>query len=118
MIEQELVEFGASDLIGAVATRTKTVFEIKLRAFGSASRDNFAAEFRQKCAVKFFAQAQAIECLCAKRQERFADVKAWKFFALENDHAPPGARQQRGCSATSRPAADDSDVVDVDLHYG
>jgi len=42
-------------------------------------------------------------------------VKAREFFALNNDHAPPGAREQRRGGAAGRSATDDRDVVDVDL---
>src|ERR1700681_1569797 len=69
VIEQELVELGASDLIGAIASRAETIFEVKFYAFGAAGRDNFAPKLWKERAVEFFAHAEAIECFCAKRQE-------------------------------------------------
>jgi hypothetical protein len=43
-------------------------------------------------------------------------VKARKPFALEDDHAPPGAREQRSGSAASWSAANDRDIVHVSAH--
>src|SRR2546423_6667598 len=44
MIEQNLIEVRACDLIGSIALGTETVLEIKLYSLGSASGDDFATE--------------------------------------------------------------------------
>src|SRR6266404_1604677 len=115
MIEKHLVELRARHLIGAVAFRTKAVFEIKLYGFGSARGHDLTAVFRQEVCVEFFAHAEAIERSDTERQERFANVEAGKFFALKNDHAPSGLGEQRRGGAARRATTNDCDVVDVDL---
>src|SRR5260370_14703354 len=117
MIEQQFVEIGTRHLIGAVALRTKAVFEIKLYAFGPAGSNDLAVEVWQKRAVEFFAHAEAIERLHAERQKRFTDVKSRKLLPLEDDHAPAGFREQRRRRAARRPATDDCNVIDVGLFH-
>ena len=116
VIKEELVEIGASHLISAVAVGLEAVLKIKSYAFRSTRRHNLAAVFRQKGAVKFFADAKAVERLHAEWQQRFADMKARKFLALENDHAPARAREQGRGGAPGRSAADDSDIVNRFRH--
>jgi hypothetical protein len=61
-------------------------------------------------------QSEAGERFHAERQQRFADVKPWKLFALEDNDAPIGSREQRSCGASGRTAANDPDVVEVSIH--
>src|SRR5207249_11872905 len=112
----ELVEIGASHLIGAIAARLEAVLKIKFHPPCSTRGHDFPAEFRQESAIKFFADAKAVECLGAEWQKRFADMKARKFLALEKDHAPARAREQGRGGAPGRSAADDSDVVNRVRH--
>src|SRR6266404_2388095 len=118
MVEQYLVELRARDLIGAIAFRPKTIFEIKLHAFGSTGRNDFAAVLRQKVRVQFFANTEPVKSVHAERQQRFANVKPRELFALEYDHAAAGFGEQCRSRAAGGPATDDRDVVDVDLVHG
>src|SRR5205823_8265089 len=67
-------------------------------------------------AHKFFVQVEPGKRFHAERQQRFADVKARKLFAFENNHTPTGACEQRGGRAARRSAADYSDVVNRVRH--
>src|SRR6266480_7303347 len=115
MIKQELVELGSRHLVSAIALGTKAVLEIKLYAFGSTRGCDLAAKLRHKRRVEFFAHAKPVERSYAKRQERFADMKSRKLLPFEDHNAPAGLCEQRRRRAASRAAADDRDVVDVDL---
>ena len=61
-------------------------------------------------------QTESRKCLHAEGQKRLADMKPRKLFALKEDHAPPGAREQRSGNAPGWPTANDSDIVHVDVH--
>src|SRR5439155_14345974 len=115
VIKEEFVELGASHLIGAVASRLEAVIKIEFHAPRSACRHDFSAIFWQKSAIKFFADAKPVERLGAEWQKRLADVKARKFVALENDHAPARTRQQGRGGAAGGSSANDADVVHVPL---
>ena len=115
VIKEEFVEIGASHLIGAVAVGLEAVLKIKSYALRSTCRYNLTAVFRQKGAVKFFAHAKAVERLHAEWQQRFADMKARKFLALENDHAPTRAREQRRGGTAGGSSTNDADVVHIDF---
>src|SRR5438067_1085237 len=99
--------------LGAIA-----VLEIKLgSSFRTCANDLAAEFFHESGAQKFFVQTQPSKGLHAERQERFADVKARKFFALEHDHAPASAREQRRSNAASRSSSDDRDIVHGGVHH-
>src|SRR6266508_3773677 len=98
--------------LGAIA-----VLEVKLGSTFRARADDFAAEFfHEPGAQKLFVQTQPGKRFHAEGQKRFADVKARKFFALEHDYAPAGARKQRRGSAAGRSSADDRDIVHGGTH--
>ena len=100
--------------LGAIA-----VFEIKLGSSFRARTNDFAAEFfHEPGAQKFFVQTQPGKRFHAERQQRFADVKARKFFAFEHDRAPPRAREQRRGYAPGRSTANDRDIVHGIAHRG
>ena len=61
-------------------------------------------------------QPEPGKCLHAERQQRFADVKPRKLFALEENHAASGAREQRRGRAAGRSASNDRDVVHAAAH--
>jgi hypothetical protein len=117
MVEQHFIELGPRYLVRAIALGTETVFEIKLYRARSTGGHDFAAVFRQKVRIEFFTNTKPIERLHAERQERFANVEAREFFALQNDHAPPGLGEQRRRRAARRTSANDGDVIDVDLFH-
>jgi hypothetical protein len=119
VIEQHLVEIGSRDLISVIGLRTEPVLKIKFGSpLGTRSKD-FAAEFSQETgARKFFVQLQPAKRFHAEGQKRFANMKAWKFFALKYDHSSSSTREQRSGGAASRSSANDCDVVHVDLHSG
>jgi len=103
-------------LIGAIAARLEAVFKIKFHPPCSTRGHDFPAEFRQESAIKFFADAKAVECLGAEWQKRFADMKARKFLALENDHAPTRAREQRRGGTAGGSSTNNADIVHIDLN--
>ena len=116
MIKKEFVELGPSHLIRAVEARTEAILEIKFCFLRSTCRHDLSAVFRQESAIEFFAHAEAVESLSAEWQKRFTDMKAWKFFALENDHAPACLRQKSRGRAAGWSPANNGDIVHIDLH--
>src|SRR5436853_2466012 len=114
MIEQDLVEVRARDLIGAICLRTEAVLEIKFHAVVAAGAVHLAAEFfHEPRAGEFLVETESSESLHAEGQERFANVEARKLVALEDDHAAPGAGEKRGGHAAGRSAADNRNVKRV-----
>jgi hypothetical protein len=103
-------------LISAVALRAEALLEIEFCAPRAAGRDNFTAIFRHKSAVEFFAYAEPGEDAHARGQERFANVKAWKFFALQNNNAPSSSRQQSRRRTSGRTAANDRYIIEFVIH--
>jgi len=119
MIEQQFVEITARDLVRMVSLRSIRVFEIKLNSFVATGAEKFAAVLLQETGlVKFFQQIHACKGFHAEWQERFANMKARKFFPLKQDYPPTGTCKERRGSATSRATPNDGDVVHVNLHYG
>ncbi len=117
VIEQDLVELRPRHLIGAIGLRTEPVFEIKFHPVVGAGAIDGAAELLDETGpLEFLMQAEARKRLHAERQERFADVKAREFIALENDDAPAGLRQQRGRHTARGTAADDRHIIMPVLH--
>src|SRR4030095_7453120 len=93
VIEQHLVEICPSNLIGIIGLRAITVFKVKLGPFARAGAEKCAAELLYEAgAPKFLVEIQPGKRLHAKRQQRLANVKTWKLFALEDDHPSPGSR--------------------------
>src|SRR5882672_10862043 len=112
MIQQHLVEITACHLISVIGLRTIAVLKVKLRSSVGARAHDFAAVFfYEPGAQKFFVQPEPGKCLHAERQQRLADVKPRKLFALEENHAPSGAREQRRGCAPGWSASYDRDVV-------
>src|SRR5215510_1099991 len=117
VIEQHLIEITACDLIRMVGLRTIAVFEIKLRSSVRACAYDFAAVlFYEPGAQKFFVQPQPGKRLHAEWQQRLADMKPRKLFALEHNYTPPGTREQRRSRAACRAASDDGDIVLAAAH--
>src|SRR5262245_4359495 len=112
MIEQHFVEIAACYLISVIGLRTVTVLKVKLRStVGTRAHDFAAVFFYEPGAQNFFVQPEPGKCLHAERQQRLADVKSRKLFALEKNHATSGAREQRRGRAAGRSAAYDRDIV-------
>src|SRR6187397_569636 len=111
MIEKKLVELGASDLIGSIASRIESVFKIELYLSSGTCRHDLTAMLRHKCSIKFFAHTKSIKSLRAKRKKRFTNVKARKFFALEHDDTSPRFSQQGGCRTPGWTATNDCYVI-------
>src|SRR5262249_6775755 len=84
--------------------------------FGARAHDFAAVFFYEPGAQEFFVQPESGKCLHAERQQRLADVKSWKLFALEKNHATSGAREQRGGRAAGRAASYDRDIVHRVFH--
>src|SRR5215467_1299201 len=102
MIEQQLVEITACDLIRVIGLRAVAVLEVKLRSSVGARTHDFAPVlFQEPGAQNFLMQTQPGKSFHTERQQRFADVKPWKSFALEHNHAAPREREQRRGSAAS-----------------
>ena len=119
MIEQHLVEIGARNLIRVVGLGTEPVLEVKFGSLLGTRAKDFAAEFfHEPGAQEFFVQPQPAKRFHAERQEGFANVKPWKFFAFKHDNASPGASEQCSRSATGRPSTDDSNIVHIRVHCG
>src|SRR5882724_3658939 len=94
MIQQNLIEITACDLISVISLRTESVLEVKLGSRLRARAEDFATKlFHESGARKFFVQPEAGKRFHAEWQQGFPDVKAWTFFALENDHAPSGSSE-------------------------
>ena len=118
MIEEELVEIGARDLVGTVHLRAKAVFEIELHPIAAAGAEHFAAElFHEAGPREFLVQTEPGESLHAEREKRLADMETRELFALEDDDAAPRAREQGGRSAARRPAADYRHVIGFAAHW-
>ena len=118
MIEKQFIELGSRDLVGAIASRFKAVFKIELRAPASAGGHDLASVFWDERAIELFTDAKSIESLNAKRKKRFANMKARKFLAFENNDAASSSCEQRGGRASSWAAADDGDVIYFTAHAG
>jgi hypothetical protein len=117
MIEHHLVEITAGHLVSVIGLRTVAVLKVKLRSIVGARAHYFATVFFYKSgAQKFLVQPEPGECLHAKRQQRFADMKAREFFALKEDHATSGAREQRRSRAAGWTASYDCDIVQAAAH--
>src|SRR5437762_9977656 len=117
MIQQHLVEITACHLISMIGLRTIAVLKVKLRSsFGARAHDFAAVCFYEAGTRKFFLQPEPGKCLHAERQQRLADVKPRKLFALEENHATPGAREQRRSRAAGRSASYDRDIVRAAVH--
>src|SRR4030095_15382412 len=102
-----------------VCLGAKRVLEIEFISLLRTCAKHFAAKFlHESRARKFFVQSQSGKRFHAEGQERFADVKAGKFFAFEDDHAPAGAREEGGSGAAGRPSTDDGDIVHVGFPSG
>src|SRR4051812_32026025 len=63
VIQQELVEFGTRDLIGAVTLRTKSVLEIEFYAACAACGHDFAAKLGNESPIELLAHAEPVERL-------------------------------------------------------
>src|SRR5436190_23025634 len=112
MIQQHLVEITACHLISMIGLRTIAVTKVKLGSSVGARAHDFAAVLFQKPGVQeFFLQPEPGKSLHAERQQRLADVKPRKLFALEENHATSGAREQRRGRAAGRSPSYDRDVV-------
>src|SRR5437764_6739670 len=117
MIQQHLVEITACHLISVIGLRTIAVLKVKLRSSVGARSHDFAAVFLyEPGAQKFFLQPEPGKCLHAERQQRLADVKPRKLFALEKNHATSGAREQRRGRAAGWSASYDRDIVHAAAH--
>jgi hypothetical protein len=49
----------------------------------------------------------------AAGQKGFSNLETWEPFLLENGYIPAMLGQQRSCSASGRPAADDNDIEEL-----
>src|SRR5262245_26539265 len=117
MIEQYLVEITACHLISVIGLRAIAVLKVKLGSTVGARAHDFAAVlFYEPGAQEFFVQPESGKCLHAERQKRLADVKSWKFFALQKNHTTSGAREQRRGRAAGRSASYDRDIVHRVFH--
>src|SRR5438128_12419168 len=117
MVEQDLVELRSRHLIRVVGLGAIRIFKVKLVTFFRARAEHFAAElFHEPGAEKLLVQAESGERPHAERQKRLANVKTRELFPLKDNDAPPRAREQRSRRASGRTAADDRDIVHVDLH--
>src|SRR5690242_9932999 len=89
MVEQELVEIAAGDLIGVIGLRAIAVLEVKFRArLGTRAHDFAPVLLQEASAHKFCVQTDAGECLHTERQQGLAYVKPRKLLALEHNYAP------------------------------
>ena len=68
---------------------------------------------RTKFCLQFANNAELVEQVVAEREERFADVFAGKFFALEEEDVMSLAGEQGGSGGTGWAAADDDHVVQI-----
>ncbi len=115
VIKQQLVEFRADDLVGALVFGTVGVLEIEFHGAGAAGGADFRAVFMDEFCVEFFADTEALEGAHAVGEERFADVEAGEFLLFKHDDAAPLAGEEGGGGAAGGTPADDCDVVDL-LH--
>src|SRR6266481_6641356 len=117
MIQQYLVEITACHLISVIGLRTIAVLKVKLRSGIGARAHDFAAVFLYKPGTQeFFLQPEPGKSLHTERQKRLADVKPRKLFALEENHATSGAREQRRGRAAGRSASYNRDIVHAGTH--
>jgi len=72
--------------------------------------------FKNPAFKNFSCSPRRVNAVHAERQQRLADVKPRKLFALEENHATSGAREQRRGRAAGRSAANDRDVVHAAAH--
>ena len=115
VIEKELVEIGAFDLVGFGLIQAKTGAEVEADFAGAAGTGDLAADFFHGDGLEFLLHAEALEGVHAVGEKGFADVEAGKFFALEDDDFAAVVGEDAGGGAAGGAAADDCDVV-IGLH--
>ncbi len=111
VVEQQFVEVGPLDLVGFCLIEPETGPEIESHLARPAGTGHFAADFFHADAVELLPHAQALERRHAVGKQRFADVEAGKFLALEHDGLAPVPRQDGRRSAAGGSAANDGYVV-------
>ena len=117
VIEQNLVEFRTFDLEGCRTFRAKTIFEIEADFAASASRGDFGPIFADEPrGIQLRHEAEALEGFHAKGQQGFADMEAWKLFALEDGYLAPCERERSGGDAAGGASANDCYIVECNGH--
>ena len=93
MVQQQLIEFRARDLVGTVGSRLKSVAKIKFNRLLTPSVCHFSTKFFDEPGrQQFLVNAEPAKSRHTKGQERLADVKTGEFLALEYNHAASGFR--------------------------
>ena len=109
-VEQQRVEGRAIDLVGAGVREAEPVLKMKPDLPRAAARRELRSVLVQKRAVEKLTNPEPLEDRHGVGQQRFADVEARKFFALQHDDPPSCPRQKRGRRAARGAAADDRHV--------
>jgi hypothetical protein len=113
MIQEQFIKLRTLHLIGTDMFEAKTVLEKKLHLSLTTRGIELRAMFVKESAIENLAHTEAIERRHGVRQERLADMKTWKPFALENDDTASCAGEQcRGGAASGAPA-NDRGIVDL-----
>jgi hypothetical protein len=112
MLQQEIIEGGAYDIIGEHGLKRRG-----LKSKGAAPTlliliIESGPWFRHEAGLtQGVVTSQAIKERQIRRQQRFADVKPWESLALKDDDTQATTRQQRRHCRPCRSTTDDSDVI-------
>src|SRR6266853_3275820 len=100
VVEQQMVEGGAFDLKGRGFTGEAAVAEDQLEDLAGIAEVKLSAKFPWEASgFERRQDAHLIEQPPVVWQQRFADVKAWKVFFLQQQDTFPGASQKSGGGA-------------------
>ncbi len=112
VVEQDLVEAIAVDLVRGAGARHQALGERVAAAERAVGADELRRVLGQEPRLlDGVAHAQLVEQGHAARQERLADVEAWKRLALEQHDVPSALGQSRSDRGARRAPAHDDDVV-------
>jgi hypothetical protein len=113
VFQEDMIEFATKNLEGEIAFILDHVIETPRGGDDAIAIDEADAGFADKSCLQFANDAELVEQVVTEREERFSDVFAWKFFALEEEDVMSLAGEQSGSGGTGWAAADDDHVVQI-----
>jgi hypothetical protein len=110
VVQEELVELGAHDLVGVRAPAGVLAEEEAPRLALPAPEKRAAGLSEEPVTLDGGRRADGVEDRERRREERLADVVAREALALEEDDAMAGVGEDSGADGAGGAAADDGDV--------